>query len=71
MDDVIVVGGRCAGAPTTMLLAGAGFKGADHRARYRYTALRAQGDDITGGARLPAASHAAPGTPERSARSMG
>jgi 2-polyprenyl-6-methoxyphenol hydroxylase-like FAD-dependent oxidoreductase len=26
MDDVIVVGGRCAGAPTAMLLARAGFK---------------------------------------------
>jgi 2-polyprenyl-6-methoxyphenol hydroxylase-like FAD-dependent oxidoreductase len=26
MDDIIVVGGRCAGAPTAMLLAQAGFK---------------------------------------------
>ena len=25
-DDIIVVGGRCAGAPTAMLLARAGFK---------------------------------------------
>ena len=25
-DDIIVVGGRCAGAPTAMLLAQAGFK---------------------------------------------
>ena len=26
MDDIIVVGGRCAGAPTAMLLARAGFR---------------------------------------------